>query len=353
MFGDSSPRTKQISTNAIFVIIAIVLILFSSIWTVVGMHRYNTLVLRSSTPLETKLKFTRSAADVVLSGIYTDAEKSALVIRLSPTTEAQSRLPFKGSDYRVYLSSKSLDGYKEADIIFAKMSTDGDMFLVIPKPTDDVYNVFIMNTKYLAVDLLAKDKQNKSKDQNNADKIANLNDTNDKALKASISRAISSYKYDPNGKNAQEFVVDDNQSDVISFRVTTKPAFSTPEYSVTELNTRLLTENQEFNFKGFFDIVFKESVIKTLEKQYEANKSKVLQVDETLQSMKERVSLNPLDSEATQAVQKLSEDLKELQRQQTELSTKHAQYSALQYSDSLFTNLQTKAIIVDTSWKGE
>ena len=103
MFGDSSPRTKQISTNAIFVIIAIVLILFSSIWTVVGMHRYDTLVLRSSTPLETKLKFTRSAADVVLSGIYTDAEKSALVIRLSPTTEAQSRLPFKGSDYRVYL----------------------------------------------------------------------------------------------------------------------------------------------------------------------------------------------------------------------------------------------------------
>jgi len=58
-------------------------------------------------------------------------------------------------------------------------------------------------------------------------------------------------------------------------------------------------------------------------------------------------------NEATQAVQKLSEDLKELQRQQTELSTKHAQYSALQYSDSLFTNLQTKAIIVDTSWKGE
>ena len=88
MFGDSSPRTKQISTNAIFVIIAIVLILFSSIWTVVGMHRYDTLVLRSSTPLETKLKFTRSAADVVLSGIYTDAEKSALV----RTTECTYRL---------------------------------------------------------------------------------------------------------------------------------------------------------------------------------------------------------------------------------------------------------------------
>jgi hypothetical protein len=354
LFGDSSYRTKQISRNAIAVLTSAIVAVLSIAWIVFGSFRYNTLVARSSSPVGTTMKFTRSNASVKISDIYTDTSKSALVIRLSPEEDAQTKLPFKGSDYRVYLTSKSLDGYKEADIIFGKMSTDGDMFLVIPRPTDDVYNVFIMNTKYLAVGLREKDNQKKSQQTGGANSIEDLTSSNldDVGLRKSISKAISNYRYNPEGQEARQLVVDDNHSDVISFRVTTNPALKHDDkYKPIVLETQLLNDSNEFNFKSFFDIVFKQSVVNTLEKQFEANKSKILQIDEALQNARERIESNPLDSDAINSAKKLEEDLEEMQLEQEQLSSKHSQYSSLEYSDSLFTNLQTKARIVDTTWK--
>lgn len=352
MFEDSSRRTKQISNNAIAVAISIIVAILSIFFIMTGTMKYNGMVARSSSPIGTELTFTRSNAKVSITGLYTDKNKSALVVRISPASDAQTKLPFKGSDYKVYLTSKSLDGYKEVDVIFGKMSTDGDMFLVIPKPTDDVYNVFIMNTRYLAVEGISNKQDSKSQ-SDNASNIQDLDANQDNLLRTSITKAISSYKYDPSGKNAKEFVVDDNYSDVIAFRVTTNPAFKDEAHQPLELNTQLVTDGKEFDFKSFFDIVFKQSVVNTLEKQYEANKSKILQVDEALKVAKERVALNPQDSDAQKSLEKLNTDMEQLQKQQADLANKHSQYSNLQYANSLFSNLQTKATVVDTNWKGK
>ena len=45
--------------------------------------------------------------------------------------------------------------------------------------------------------------------------------------------------------------------------------------------------------------------------------------------------------------------MEQLQKQQADLANKHSQYSNLQYANSLFSNLQTKATVVDTNWKGK
>ena len=135
--------------------------------------------------------------------------------------------------------------------------------------------------------------------------------------------------------------------------MTTNPAFKDEAHQPLELNTQLVTDGKEFDFKSFFDIVFKQSVVNTLEKQYEANKSKILQVDEALKVAKERVALNPQDSDAQKSLEKLNTDMEQLQKQQADLANKHSQYSNLQYANSLFSNLQTKATVVDTNWKGK
>lgn len=352
MFEDSSKRTKQISNNAITIAVCIIISILSIFFVFIGTLKYSGMVARSSSPVGTEMTFTRSNAKVKISGLYTDKSKSALVIRISPEDDAQTKLPFKGTDYKVYLTSKSLDGYKEADIIFGKISTDGDMFLVIPKPSDEIYNVFIMNTKYLAVDNITT-KQGAKRQNDDASNIQDLDEGAENNLKTSISKAISSYKYDPSGKNAKEFVVDDNHSDVISFRVTTNPALEDEAHKPIVLDTQLVTDGKEFDFKSFFNIVFKQSVVNTLEKQYEANKSTVLQVEEALKEAKERVSQNAQDADAVRAVEKLTNELEILQREQANLANKHSQYSNLQFANSMFSNLQTKATVVDTNWKGK
>ncbi len=82
----------------------------------------------------------------------------------------------------------------------------------------------------------------------------------------SISKAISSYKYDPSGKNVK-FAVDDNHQ-TLSFRVTTNPAL--------EDNTKPIVSTcngWRIDFKS-------DQAISCIEKQHEANKSTVLQVEE-------------------------------------------------------------------------
>ena len=106
MFEDSSKRTKQISNNAITIAVCIIISILSIFFVFTGTLKYNGMVSRSSSPVGTEMTFTRSNAKVKISGLYTDKSKSALVIRISPEDDAQTKLPFKGTDYKVYLTSK-------------------------------------------------------------------------------------------------------------------------------------------------------------------------------------------------------------------------------------------------------
>lgn len=331
MFGDKSPRTKRIAKNAISVVLATGLITVGSIGYSFGSYRFNQVVARSSTPIGTSMQFQRSESTVFIKDIYTDKSNSVLIARLGD--EAGSRLPYKGSDFRIYVASESTEGLKSMPILFGRMSTDGDLFLVIPNPTKAVYSIFVMNTNFLGVS------EKSLSEDNNVD-----------VTKGSISKALSNYRYSDKQSSSGTYEVQDDNYDVVSFRLTLNPAFDTENYRPKVIDSQLLTKNedgtQSFEFEEFFNTVFKESAIKTTREQYNQLDKKKSQIEKVMEEYSERLSENGNDEVAKSSYEQLKNQLEDIKSKQKQYAKTIADYKLLEYDKSYFNDLQTKAVVI-------
>lgn len=330
MFGDKSPRTQRIAKNAISIVAASALIFIGSVGYAYGSFKFNNVVQKSSTPIGSQMTFYRSEATIQIKDIFTDKDKNVLIARLGD--DSGSNLPYKGSDFRIYISSPSTDELKSMPVLFGRMSTDGDLFLIIPNPTSSVYSIFLMNTNYLGV----------SEITSKADTV-DLN-------QESISNALSSYQYSEKQEESGTYKVANDEMDVVSFRLTLDPAFNNEMYKPKVVNTSLLTKNedgtQSFEFERFFTKVFKEPAIKSLKNDYEAINKQKRQMTKRLDEFSQRLSENENDATAKSGYTSLKDQLKEVKNEQKKIAQKIADYSILEYDESYFTDLQTKAIVV-------
>lgn len=333
MFGDKSNRTSRIAKNAISIVAATCLMTIGSIGYAFGSMKFNTVVAKSSTPIGSEMTFYRSNSRVVIKDIYTDKNQDVLIARLNDGVG--SRLPYKGSDFRIYISSKSTDGLKEMPVLFGRMSTDGDMFLIIPNPTKSVYSIFLMNTNYLGV-------------QSINDNLSSTADIN----QGSITKALSSYRYSDTQSNSGTYKIDNDNMDVISFRLTIDPAFDNDQYRPKVINDKLLITNEDgtqtFEFEKFFDKVFKESAIADNSKSYDDLNVQKAQLEKVIEENASRLAENSNDSTAKMTLEQAKSQLDEVKSKQASYAKKISDYKLLTYQDSYFTDLQTKAIIVPT-----
>lgn len=350
LFGDLSERTKNISKYVFQTIVLTIIIIISIIWLIQGNMKYSSVIKRTSSPIGSQMTFARSNATLTLKDVYTDKDKNVLIVRLAPTNSSDVNLPYKGTDYQLYLSAKSLDGKKETQVIFGKMSTDGDMFLIIPNPSEDVYSVYIKNTKFISSDS-ALNGNNSGKSSNTAD-IGN-GVTEDDTL--SVSKALSQYQYqsieDANknkATNAYQIQSDDN--DAITFRVTTKPQFDTDEYKVKTINANLINKENEFDFSEMFDTLFKDSAIKQLKSDHKniLERMKVLKVQ--LDEYQQRIEENPADQNAKSSLSSGNTKYEELQNEADDVAEKITSYQNLKYNDKYFDNIQTEASVINSKY---
>lgn len=337
MFGDLSSRTKIISKHAISIMVAVLIFMICIPWYLWGSHTYKQILARSSSPIGTQMTFNRSQADVKIGDIYTDKKGNVLIARISVDTTAQTKLPYKGSDYKVYITSKSTNGLKSMPILFGRMSTDGDMFLVIPKPTDTVYSIFIQNKNFIGDGKLSAS----DKDTSN---VADLSDN-------SIAAALSNYKYDDNSKSKSRgtYQIASDDNDTISFRLTINPASKDETFRPKVINANLLKKNgnsESFDFNAFFNKVFKESALKKMNEQYKVLSDNKARLEKTLRDYQERYAENQNDITAKAQIESLSSQIKDAENQLNELGDKISSYQDLKYDSSMFSNLQTKAKVI-------
>lgn len=337
MFGDSSSRTKTISKHAISVMVAAIIFIICIPWYFWGSHTYKQILARSSSPIGTQMTFNRSQADVKIGDIYTDKKRDVLIARISVDTTAQAKLPYKGSDYKVYITSKSTNGLKSMPILFGRMSTDGDMFLVIPKPTDTVYSIFIQNKNFIGDgNLSASDKD--------TSEVADLSDN-------SIAAALSNYKYDDNSKSKSRgtYQISSDDNDTISFRLTINPASKDETFRPKVIDANLLKKDgngESFDFDAFFNKVFKESALKKMTEQYKVLSDNKARLEKTLRDYQERYAENENDTTAKAQIESLSSQIKDAENQLNDLGDKISSYQNLEYDSSMFGNLQTKAKVI-------
>lgn len=334
-YKDESIRTTAISKPFRNVIIAICMIFVSVIWIFLGMMRYSSVVARSSSAIGSTFKFERSNSEVTLKNIYTDKNNDVLIARIGLSDEAQLNLPYKGSDYKVLIGSKSLKGRKEASVLFGKMSTDGDMFLMIPKPSkDDVYTIFIVNTKYVA----SVDAENLS-GANSASKL-------DTAINQSITSTLSAYDLDAKKDKSKVTTVKSDDLDAITFRLALKPGINNDKYRPETLDVSLV-KNNEFQFKTFFNEVFKKTAVDSMEKDYKKLVANKKQVKVALNEAEEKLKINEFDKSANQSKTKAESQLEEIDMKISQVTDTLQKYQDLEYDDEMFANLNTKARVFD------
>ena len=222
-------------------------------------------------------------------------------------------------------------------ILFGRMSTDGDMFLVIPKPTDTVYSIFIQNKNFIGDENLS------ASDKDTSD-VADLSDN-------SIAAALSNYKYDDNSKSKSRgtYQIASDDNDTISFRLTINPASKDETFRPKVINANLLKKDgnsESFDFDAFFNKVFKESALKKMNEQYKVLSDNKARLEKTLRDYQERYAENQNDTTAKAQIESLSSQIKDAENQLNELGDKISTYQDLKYDNSMFSNLQTKAKVI-------
>lgn len=339
---DNSSRTKLMRRWQIVGATGVLLVGFAAINIPAGVIHHNNIMAQSSTGVGQEMTFKRSDASVVLKGLYTDTEKSALVARIGVSDASKGKLPSKGSDYRVFISS---DAYgkdvQQVDVLFGRLGTDGDMFLVIPKPTKDVYSVFVMNTVYLNTGTDAR--QQASEVTNGGQKPVEIPESE---VEASITDALSAYNYNPRDPKGSSLEVSSNVTDMISWRMTTDPADDSDEYTPVVLDTTLL-EGSTFNFEGMFDKLFKESAYQELSRQHDQLSEIENSLTATISEYESRLAINPNDSAALTGIADARKSAQEIQKQKKSIADQLNSYEQLTYNEDIFTNLQTKAKVIE------
>lgn len=341
-FKDNSPRTKSMRRWRKFGATGLILVSFGLVNIPAGLIQYHTVMAQSSTAVGQSMTFGRSKATVELKGLYTDNSRSALVARLGVEGQDGSKIPTRGSDYKVYVSSDAYpDSVKEIDVLFGFLGTDGDMFLVLPQPTEEVYSVFVMNTRYLATGQDAKALASEVTSGGGS-----LSALNESEIESSITNALSSYTYDPRAPQNSNLKVESDLADMISWRMTTNPADKSDRYTPIVLDTTLL-EGSHFNFEGMFNKLFKESAYQELSAQHDQLSEIENSLKASIEEYESRLTINPSDSAAQKGLTEARQAQKDIASERQELASRLNTYEQLAYSDSIFSNLQTKAKVID------
>ena len=333
---DNSARTKVVSQPYKMTVTSIVLIVVSILIYTIGLTHYNNIVNNSSTAIGSVLEFKRSNASITLSGLYTDQSRSVLIARFSVDKTSSSRLPSDGKDYKLFVSSNSaLKSSDNVSMLFGRLSTDGDMFLVLPKPAKKtVYSVFVMNTVYLS--------PGDSKNSKSSSVLASSKDIED--AEKSVTESLSSYKYNPDKAN-DPYSISSDTTDMVSMRLTLDPALNDAAHKPVVLDTTLLN-GTTFDFKGMFDILFKKSAYEELEKEHSKLTVESEQTTKVADEFKNRLVRNPNDATAAEQFTKAKDSLKSIEQKKQEVAAQLTAYESLEYTDDMFNNIQTTAKVV-------
>lgn len=285
----------------------------------------------SSTKIGSKGNFERSQATAILSGYYTDKNKDVLIANIKLQETNVSPLPYIAKDYLI-----TFKGSGTLDAFFGRYSTDGDLFVIIPHPKDNMtYNLQITNKTYLGVDSKATD------------------DSDLDTLKGSVSKQLSAISNMGEGLGS---VDSDKQSktDTISFQMTITPKIKTDEYKVKVIdapNNTLLQKNSKgnitFDFETYWNELYKQPKIDQAESKLSASIKRQAELTQQYNRAKQRFDKNNQDTVAQQQMTLLSNQIDNEEAKQVNISEKIKQYRNLEYNSEDFSDYTTKIYGLD------
>ena len=344
MRTDTSERTKIVRRYNRAFFIALICVIIGLIGTFGGFRQYDRLVEKSSSPIGTKMHFERSNADVSISGLYTDEAESVLVVRFSSDEQSSLRLPYKGSDYRVFLATDPYNSYagQNVSVLFGRYMTNGDMFLIIPKPLQDVYTIFLMNANFIATDIMSEDFSGDAA-------VSSLGNLSEEELEYTLMQSLNQYEYQDIRERSNSITVKSDALDIVGFRATLDPALDTDDYRVRVIPGQLLSDAGEFDFESFFNSVFKDTVTENIDDDYRRTQNQAKLLSERIEELEARLEANPNDTAVKQYLDTVRSDLATVQNQLDQLADTYNKYATVTYSSNMFRDMQTEATVLSTA----
>lgn len=354
MRKDRSARTKVVGHWNVAFLVACAMLVIGLCGLAWGCSTYQGLRTRSSSPVGTTMTFGRSQATVSIAGIYTDEARSVLIVRLAPDSSTAMNLPYKGTDYRVFVNSAAYSGMegKSVPMVFGRYSTNGDYFLIIPRPTDAIYNVFVQNRNYIATDRLAQGLTAPGSSSTSGTTAAingisqSASDSDQDEVEAQLADALNAYRYDTSGDGAPKSITIPSAAlDAIGFRVTLNPAIDSAEYEPDVIPGQLLSDDGKFDYEAFFNAVFKSAATATAESDYDSAQTQKSLLEQRVTELDGRIKENPADTEAKELRDRLTQQIDSLDNTLDLLSEQYGTLESVQYSPKLFSDMQSSAYV--------
>ena len=243
VFGDLKyiqKHIRNITTGALFS----ALLLGSTSYVVYHAVTDRQAVQESQTPINEVKTFQVSGVDVRIKGEMTDKKKDVLILTLEVNENGQ-KLPYGAENYWVVTTS-DISG-ESIPCFFGRMSTDGDMFLIIPYPDKEMtYNIGIYNTASTA-------SQNKNNDSSSI-----------RVDKGTQAKVISDITSDISPEKSNNFI-ERKETDTIGFNATLESKIKGKNYQITTLDVdSLLIEKGDvvsFDFKTFYELAYRKVAV--------------------------------------------------------------------------------------------
>ena len=257
-----------------------------------------------------------------MAGLYTDKDKTALVIRLRPEDEeASTKFPAKGVDWNVFINNKKLDE-DEIDIRFGRISTDGDYILAIPYPNESIYSIFISTS--FTIDVMDQQKID-------YDKID---------FDSSLGKALSNYN--ANAATAEELTANISGVDVGGFRVTLNPALDEAAYKPVVVEGTFIKDG-ELNLDMVAEKIFIGYAKQDIQLSIDRLNAEREQLEKKVKDYNDRIDVNPKDTAAIAEKNTIEERLTEISEAISSASVELTSIQNLKLDESILKDFQTKA----------
>ena len=334
-WGDRDSRTRQGISFFIMLLVAIIAVIFFTIYLFVSIAKYQQYLKDNTTEIGTELTFAKSSAKVTLSDVWTDKDRNVTMVKLGYDKQARNLLSTKGKNYKIYLIDDEGKKPKNVEISYGLLGTQGDGYLFIKGPLEEkAYQILLTNQVELSTGSSSEGDEDVSAEEGSGDVS---NQKAEKVTDASIKESLSNASKGDVSKNGiLDFTKNSSEpnADYINFRVN---AYSD---STKVYKGSFLAPNNDIDYGKVVRQTSLKNVIKDIDDEIKEREEKAKTYEVSLEEYEGRLKDNEDDSTAKSNVKQVKESIEENNEKLENLRKLKKRYEESNFDKSSFGEMQ-------------
>ncbi|MEB8265373.1 hypothetical protein [Mammaliicoccus sciuri] len=328
ILGDKSKNTyKGIRVTLVF-ILCIGLIVSGLI---LGVKSHGNMVYtlnNQTTPIGTKLTFTKSNVPLVLKEIWTDKDRKVLVAKFKYDNSARNTLSLDGRNYKITMISTSGKFQKDLEVRYGVLGTGGDGYLFLKGDLKEKAYRMVMVNKF---------DYEKVDDPSKSDSASSSSDLDDDEIDKALAETEVS---DPDDKGSVLSKIGGKQSfkyDNIDFNLN---AYG--EGTKYDKKHSFLKEDGSIDYKTALERTSVDEQVNKIDKKIKNYKDNIKNAETGIEESEYRLKRNKKDKAAKTKIEEHKEKIQEFQELIKKEEYKKEKYLNREFNEKDFGDMQTE-----------